>query len=301
LAAARFSSAFSDNITVNLTRNFSALGAGILGQTTTPTFSTSFSNVQLALIGDATSLDDATAIANLPAGAGVPSLVNRTNQNPNGVGSATPYLDNNGDTNNTTLRFSTSNAKALGLVAGNDLASDGSIAFSTSFTWDFDPSDGIASGAFDFVGIATHEIGHMLGFISGVDTLDTGSPLNETALRMSVLDLYRYSTESVNLGANDFTADTRVKYFSLDGGLTNLAGFSTGVVHGDGRQASHWKDALGLGTMDPTAAPGELLLFTSLDLRAFDVIGYDLAVPEPGTLALSCLALAALNLLKRNK
>ena len=59
------------------------------------------------------------------------------------------------------------------------------------------------------------------------------------------------------------------------------------VEHGDGRQASHWKDSLGLGIMDPTAAPGELLSISANDLRLFDLIGYDIAVvPEASSLTL---------------
>ena len=62
--------------------------------------------------------------------------------------------------------------------------------------------------------------------------------------------------------------------------------FSTGRLNGDGRQASHWKDNLGLGILDPTFAPGELGMVTPLDVRAFDVIGYDLVVvPEPAAAA----------------
>jgi hypothetical protein len=59
---------------------------------------------------------------------------------------------------------------------------------------------------------------------------------------------------------------------------------STGVDFGDGRQASHWKDSLSLGIMDPTAANGELLVLRPNDMRAMDLIGYEInVVPEPGT------------------
>ena len=52
--------------------------------------------------------------------------------------------------------------------------------------------------------------------------------------------------------------------------------FANGVNFGDGRQASHWEDGIGAGIMDPTAGFGELLSITSNDIRALDVIGYDL-------------------------
>ena len=53
---------------------------------------------------------------------------------------------------------------------------------------------------------------------------------------------------------------------------------------------------MGLGIMDPTAFPGELMIINDNDLRAFDVLGYTL-VPEPGTGAL--LAISGIVLLWR--
>ena len=61
--------------------------------------------------------------------------------------------------------------------------------------------------------------------------------------------MFRYSAASFALGAIDWTADTRNKYFSLDGGVTAGPLFSTGRNFGDGQQASHWKDSLGIGIM----------------------------------------------------
>jgi hypothetical protein len=52
-------------------------------------------------------------------------------------------------------------------------------------------------------------------------------------------------------------------------------------VWGDGYQASHWKDDLGLGIMDPTAAPGERLSISALDIEAMDVVGWNLG-PSAG-------------------
>ena len=66
--------------------------------------------------------------------------------------------------------------------------------------------------------------------------------------------------------------------------------FANGVVFGDGRQASHWKDNLGLGIMDPTANLGERLSISYNDLRVFDVMGYTL-VPEPSVMTLFGLAM----------
>jgi hypothetical protein len=277
-AGTQWSSLFKDNVTVNIDINFAALGAGTLGEASSRIGLYQYDRVSTAVANDRTSTDDNTAVNSLSKGSTFNLLLNRTANSPYGIGSATPYLDNNGNANNQGINLTTANAKALGLENnGNNV--DAAIAFNNAFTWDFNRSDGITAGTFDFVGIATHEIGHALGFMSGVDVLDgTGAPNYEPDDRLdyvSMLDLFRYSNDSKNLRAIDWTADKREKYFSLDGGVTKIAAFSTGDIFGDGRQNSHWQDNLGLGIMDPSIAAGELLQISENDKRALDVIGWN--------------------------
>lgn len=292
-----WSSIFADNVSVILTVGTANLGAGILAQASSTQNITSYSDFSNVLTNDATSVNDGTAVLNLQGGPALGMLINGTADNPHGAGSLTPYLDSAG-ANNTTIRLTTANAKALGFTPtlgnadGNCLAlCDGFIQFNSDFAFDLDPADGIGAGMFDFIGIAAHEIGHALGFISGVDVLDFNSPpvggpfFADQFTFVNTLDVFRFSTASAAQGAIDFTVGSAAKYFSIDGGATAIAGFSTGSFHGDSRQASHFKDGLGLGVMDPTAGPGELLAITGNDVLAFDVIGWDLrpAVPEPSS------------------
>lgn len=250
-----------------------------------------FSSVRAALTTHPTTDLDATAVLSLPVGTSFGVLINRTSDNPNESGSATPELDFIG-ANNTTTNLTAANAKALGLSPGSGTVGqcvstcDASIGFNSTIPFDFDPSGAIQPGTYAFVGFATHEIGHALGFLSGVDIQDLNSPLvggpvaaNQVTC-VSALDLFRFSSPSVASDVIDFTVDSRAESFSLDCGATFLGDFSNGRYSGDSQQAGQWKDGLGIGIMDPTRAPGEMLATSATDVEDLDMIGWN-AVPEP--------------------
>ncbi|HKE57826.1 MAG TPA: NF038122 family metalloprotease [Pyrinomonadaceae bacterium] len=158
-----------------------------------------------------------------------------------------------------------------------------SIGFNSAFPFDFDPSDGIDADKIDFDGVASHEIGHALGFESevGFTELVPGFPVAP-----SVLDLFRFRPH-VNLPS--FGADDRI--LSSGGEQVFFSGspeleFSTGRPDGsggDGAQASHWKQVVHnpheppIGIMTPFISFGERRLITRNDLRAFNAIGYSLS------------------------
>jgi hypothetical protein len=161
-----------------------------------------------------------------------------------------------------------------------------------------------------------HEIGHALGFISGVDYVDystgrgpKGDPVfsDDNALHyVTSLDFLRHSSDSVADGADfDFTADSRNKFFSLDGEDGGGSHWSTGQFYGDGEQASHWKDGLALGVMSPRASEGQQHQISDFDLVAFDAIGYDrggiASIPEPSGLLVGLLALIPAFRRKKNR
>jgi len=288
-ARARWEAQLSDPITVKIDIGYAALAPGVLAQAGAELEVIAYDDFKATMAADRTSANDFTAVASLPAGfmsGGFLSfnvLLNRTVESPG----ATPYTGLS-----SALAISRANARALGFIT---TGRDGAITFSSNSNWDFNPDDGIEAGKFDFVGAATHEIGHVLGFISGVDFLDqaevTDLPL-EADTYQTPIDMFRFSTGSSLI---DGTADSRLKFFSINGGVTTLAEFSRGVVYGgDARQASHWGDDLGIGIMDPTASPGELMAISAMDLVAFDVMGYNLtSVPEPADVALWVSVVAA--------
>ena len=116
-AGARWSSLFTDNVTLDMTVGQSSLGTGILASTGSRRGTVSYDAFKAALASDATSATDAAAVANLQTGSSFGMLINRTSDNPNGVVSATPYLDTTG-ANNSNIRLTTANAKALGFGVG---------------------------------------------------------------------------------------------------------------------------------------------------------------------------------------
>lgn len=286
LAAQFWEGALADNAVVNIDIDFTTLASGVLGSAGSATQSVRVDDFFAALALDSSSASDNTAVANLPMLSASGGL-DFTTQIFDSVANALVIgLDDNDSANNVVLSLNTANAKALGLFTGLAGGVDASIAFSDAFTWDFDNRDGVSAGHQDFVGVAIHEIGHSLGFTSGIDIVDfvIDDPQSLENFRIfSGLDVFRYSAD----GVLDLSVGTD-SYFSIDGGASSLAEFSTGRLNGDGQQASHWKDNLGLGIFDPTAEPaGTVNVVTSLDLQAIDVIGWDLAqVPEPASVVL---------------
>jgi hypothetical protein len=307
-AAALWSAVLKDPITIRLDVQFAALGPNILGSTGSTTNTVNYTGLKGLLAADIKSGRDASAVAALQAG----PLSFVTNEPPGAgaIDSRLRFLDNNNSFDNNNIQINTAQVKALGLnplynAGTNPGGRDGSVSFSTLFAWDFDPTDGITPGTIDFVGVAAHEIGHALGFRSGVDLADNNAlpgragpngvrGLNNIAWG-TVHDLQRYGS----FGGSP-TLDWSIggsSCFSINAGQNCLALLSTGRFNGDLRQASHWKDDIllnssPLGIMDPTATgPGgtrPFMRISGLDLIAFDVMGYDLSgsVPEPSSWAM---------------
>ena len=193
------------------------------------------------------------------------------------------------------FRLTNANAKALDLLDDDRKKLDGYIvvndlAGSSAVGWDYDSlrNSEIAENNVDFLSVAMHEIGHVLGFVSGIDddgwlkvlteSREKGKEIKDDAFKFaSPLDLFRYSNAS---GQNKLDISTGGNpFFSIDGGNTNLGNFANGEhieFGGDGYQASHWRQNSSLGIMNPMLPTGERKNISDLDLTAIDVVGWDI-------------------------
>jgi hypothetical protein len=181
-----FNAHFLDPVSVDIAVSFAALGPNGLGASSYSLNTHSFSDITAALASDSTSAADATAVASLP-----------TNDPVTGTHSWT---------------LTPAEEMALGLVANNGSTGDGSVRFSNAQTFDYDRSDGISSGAYDFFGVVAHEFSEIMGrqLTAIGNKVASGDGYHP-------LDLFKWASA----GTREFVG-TNAGYFSIDGGTTKL-------------------------------------------------------------------------------
>jgi hypothetical protein len=149
-------------------------------------------------------------------------------------------------------------AKAMGLLPPTLGMTDGYIGFSSTANFDFNPVGGISTGAYDFEGLAAHEIEEVMGRTTGLESSSAswGTPF----------DLYRYSS----VGVSNFSYTSK-GYFSIDGGHTDLGDFNnTGA--GD---RSDWLSSTGMTDLQSAyLSTGVAYGLSKSDLTALDALGW---------------------------
>ena len=274
-AAAAWETRVSSPVTIYLDADF---GPDNFGAPWGPSTLGSTSSPSLASVPYTTLRSTLISVANTPAKQAVYQAL-PTNSLPIDIGSGAA----------TQVSVSSSIGRAIGLLNATADPTDNAarIGFNSAFSYDFDPSDGIASGQTDFEAVATHEIGHALGFTSR-----SGSGSSTP----SMWDLYRFRS-----GTTDVSFTTAQRIMSIGGPTINSqyyftpgqseVGLSDGGPsgstdnNGDGNQSSHWRQASRnggvfagyIGIMDPRIPSGTRREITNNDTKALDIFGYNSA------------------------
>jgi|SRR6266850_2193112 len=244
-AIAFYQNTFSNNITVNI--EFHNMSTG-LGQSVFFVFNVPYPSYRTALGANATSADDATALANTPSGStnpvtGSPNILVKS---PNGRAIGINLPEMSFPPGSPCPMFTGSGCIGLNVTLAN--------------------SHGVLTAAVE------HEIDELLGLGSALHgTTTPANPWTE--------DLFRWASPGVrSFAANGSTTNpcssAPMSFFSIDGGTTDLNQFNNcnnGGDYGDWitHTPSQVQDAFTNGTGSPS------LSVTSSEVRALDVIGYN--------------------------
>jgi len=213
---------------------------GFLGAAIPNTTDLSYSTVKNALATAATTSAAETAVANLPATAGNISVAYAQEQ-------------------------------AWGLMSATGTQLDGYVGFGEDnqdgIVYDYDTSGTVPSGEYSFVGVAEHELTHVLGRVSNI-----GEGGGDT-----VLDLFQYS--SAGHIATVSRVEMQSSYFSINGGTTDLGAFDDTSDPGDWAQTSPYT----ADSFNAYADPGVVNPVTAIDEEEMNVIGFEVACFATGT------------------
>ena len=237
-----FASEFTDPVTVNISVGYGEVGGqslgGALGSSLTYLQSSSYTEIKNALTADKTTAADGSAVASL---LGDP-------------------------TNGGNFWIPTAEAKAMGLLTPTT-ATDGFVGFSSSSgIFDYDNTNGVASGQYDLFGVVAHEFSEVMGRM-----LLVGGTIGNTSNSYDPLDLFHYSASATH----DLAGSTP-GYFSINNGATSLNTFNT-VAGGD---AGDWKGTT-TDAFNAFGTPGVVEPISTADITALDAIGWNAVTSSP--------------------
>jgi len=246
---------FRDPVSVRISLSFAELPAGVLGSTGTSYIGATYGTSRGGLVTRRDSTDG--LLPRLPSSSTVPVR-----------------YDGSSDVVTAESRVFFTRA-AFKSTVGTATGNDGSIRMSTTFPFDYDPSNGVVG--FSFRDVLVHEVGHALGFGSGADFL-----VND----LTAMDLFRFQTTD---GTGDYNPDTVAEFVARprlvaanspdDAHHLDLMSAEYRMSDGSPYQASHLREQTpSLGLMDPAIGPGVTRApsyFGARDLAVLDLIGWD--------------------------
>jgi hypothetical protein len=286
-AIAPYQTMFADPVNVSILFRYSANGpdgsalpGGRLAQSNYTQYSIVFNTFITRLIADATTANDAIAVATLPT-TNLASRIDPSSANGRAVGLNTP------------------GAMSANASFGTGGTLDGIVTLNAGQPLQFDRTGGISAGNYDARRLIEHEIDEVLGLGSGLpfSTDFTGN----TARRPQ--DLFRYHFPDERSFSSSAAATS---YLSIDGGVTKIVDFNqdSGGDYGDWLSPSCSPLPAPLVQYAFTC-PGQAadISFNSPEAINLDVIGYDLSAsestPEPASILLVMAGIALLATLKR--
>jgi hypothetical protein len=142
--------------------------------------------------------------------------------------------------------------KALGLMSGTATALDGAVGFATDI-----PTN-------DMISVALHELAHALGRVPNGTQPD-------------IFDLFRYTGQGTLLFDNGPTPDTAA-YFSLDGGVTDIADYGTSSDPSDFLNSSKTPN----DSFNEFYNTSTLQFLTPLDILQLEALGFHALVHPVG-------------------
>ena len=192
-----YQSVFADPITVNIT--FQEMSSG-LGQSSFSFFSVSYASYRAALVADAKTPDDATALAHLPLG-------------PNNPVTGTAFID-----------VKPANLRAVGLSAV--VGSDGTIGLNTHIT---DVGSPGTTGQYSLMAVTEHEIDEILGLGSALPTVG-GNPYPEDLFRYDSTGARSFDTLTTTVPFFSIDGTTRLAQFhQQNGDMGDYGDWQTGA------------------------------------------------------------------------
>lgn len=233
-----FTSVYTNSATINITFYWGATGpfsGGIsLGESITQLRGYTYNQIVNALSAKRATANDSNAVASLPA------------SDPTGTG---PWW------------VPRAQAKALGMsgINANDSTMDGQVGFASGMSYTFDPNNRAVPGAYDFIGVAEHEISEVMGRLYLMNNGISG---------YAPYDLFHFTGSGVrNLSVNGANV-----YFSVDNGVTSLKNFFTNANQGD---IQDWLSSASPDAFDAFASSGHLEPLSTADYIAMDILGYN--------------------------
>jgi len=229
--------AFTNNITVNVTFAWGALGGGAAAENSFYYNTYSYSQIKTALTNSGKSADDLTAYATLPS------------TDPTGTGHS--------------YGLTVAQARALGFAASAPY--DDFVTLGSNLSWTFDPNNRAVAGEYDAIGALEHELTE--GIFGRIGSLGSNSAGLGAGI-YTPLDLFRYSSP----GVRNFSTSA-ADYFSIDGQHL-LTEFNINSQFGG--DVSDWYPTI-RGDSFGDAYSGTVGQVTPTDIRELDILGWNRA------------------------